>query len=46
MEVGRYKELAAGEDFGLDPLETEAAPVQFPGGFPLLKLVGRVGYGS
>ena len=39
-------EFAAGEDVGLDPLETEAAPVQFPGGFPLPKLVGRVGYGS
>ena len=37
------KELAAGEDFGLDPLETEAAPVQFPGGFPPSEVGGASG---
>ena len=36
-------ELAAGEDFGLDPLETEAAPAQFPGGFPPSKVGGASG---
>ena len=35
--------MAAGEDFGLDPLETEAAPVQFPGGFPPSEVGGASG---